>query len=220
MTCVKICGIRRIEDALVAAEAGADFLGLNFYRGSRRVIEPEVAREIIAGVRREHSVKMVGVFVNDSGERMNEIARVADLDYVQLSGDEPESVPCGMCDNCLADVTGRTQVDVSADARLFLNCILQTRQRFPDASRLVSADTYAEAFASLSVPAAAACVVVTRGHSIVEVPVRTLYPKNGATHFRNVSDTVRIITLVSTCDVIRWNIAGDRPPASRIWIRL
>ena len=41
-----------------------------------------------------------------------------------------------------------------------------SRERFPAASRLVAADTYAEAFATLDVPATAACVVVTRGHSM------------------------------------------------------
>ena len=92
MTRVKICGIRRVEDAMVAADAGADFLGFVFYEGSRRMIEPEVAREIIGAVRRERPVKMVGVFVNASAQRVSEIARAAGLDYVQLSGDEPESM--------------------------------------------------------------------------------------------------------------------------------
>jgi len=44
--------------------------------------------------------------------------------------DTPPAEPCGMCDNCLAESAGRERVDVSEDARLFLNCILQTKQRF------------------------------------------------------------------------------------------
>lgn len=44
--------------------------------------------------------------------------------------DVPPTEPCGMCDNCLAESAGRERVDVSEDARLFLNCILHTKQRF------------------------------------------------------------------------------------------
>jgi ATP-dependent DNA helicase RecQ len=44
--------------------------------------------------------------------------------------DTPPTEPCAMCDNCLAESAGRERVDVSEDARLFLNCVLQTKQRF------------------------------------------------------------------------------------------
>lgn len=45
-------------------------------------------------------------------------------------GDDPPTAPCGMCDNCLSDAAGRTPVDVSEDARLFLACLQQTGERF------------------------------------------------------------------------------------------
>lgn len=45
-------------------------------------------------------------------------------------GEEPAEGSCGMCDNCLAEASGRTPVDVSEDARLFLQCIGQLRERF------------------------------------------------------------------------------------------
>jgi phosphoribosylanthranilate isomerase len=92
MTRVKICGLRRAEDAIVAAEAGAEYLGFVFYERSRRAVAPELAREIIAAARERGTAQMAGVFVDADPGRMNEIARVARLDYVQLSGDEPESV--------------------------------------------------------------------------------------------------------------------------------
>jgi ATP-dependent DNA helicase RecQ len=44
--------------------------------------------------------------------------------------DTPPAEPCAMCDNCLSESAGRERVDVSEDARLFLNCIMQTKQRF------------------------------------------------------------------------------------------
>jgi phosphoribosylanthranilate isomerase len=92
MTKVKICGIRRVEDALVAVESGADFLGFVFYERSRRALRPQAAREIIAAAREKSSARMVGVFVNAEPSAINEIARSAGLDYAQLSGDEPDDI--------------------------------------------------------------------------------------------------------------------------------
>jgi phosphoribosylanthranilate isomerase len=44
---VKICGITRLQDAVAAAKAGADSIGLNFYEKSSRCIDPARAAEII-----------------------------------------------------------------------------------------------------------------------------------------------------------------------------
>jgi phosphoribosylanthranilate isomerase len=91
MTRVKICGLRREEDALAAAEAGADILGFVF-APSRRRIDPDEARLIIGRIKERITAKIVGVFVDESPEDMNRIAHHCRLDYVQLSGDEPDDV--------------------------------------------------------------------------------------------------------------------------------
>ena len=83
---VKICGITTIEDALVAAEAGADLVGFVFAPSPRR-ISPEAAARIAAAL--PAGMERVGVFVNEEPGRIQEIARIAGLTMIQLHGEEP-----------------------------------------------------------------------------------------------------------------------------------
>jgi phosphoribosylanthranilate isomerase len=83
---VKVCGITRLEDALAAVAAGANLLGFIFAPSPRR-IEPAAAARIRE--RLPDGVERVGVFVNERPERIREIARLADLTWVQLNGSEP-----------------------------------------------------------------------------------------------------------------------------------
>jgi len=82
---VKICGTTNLEDALAAVDAGADALGFVFAESPRRV-EPAVAAEITRAV--PEGVEKIGVFVNETAERIREIADEARLTGVQLHGDE------------------------------------------------------------------------------------------------------------------------------------
>lgn len=90
MTQIKICGITRREDALAAADRGADFLGFIFVPSTPRFIEPERAAEIAAAVRdgRANPPKFVGVFRDASVDYVREIASIVGLDLVQLHGTE------------------------------------------------------------------------------------------------------------------------------------
>jgi phosphoribosylanthranilate isomerase len=83
---VKICGITNWVDARRAIDAGADFLGFNFYAGSPRYITPAKARRIVR--RLPKLIASVGVFVNETEEKMLEVAREVGLHCVQLHGDE------------------------------------------------------------------------------------------------------------------------------------
>jgi phosphoribosylanthranilate isomerase len=87
MTKVKICGITNLEDARHAVECGVDMLGFNFYRGSKRFVEPAVAAEIVSGLDGADVAK-VGVFVNAEITEIAEVAKEVRLDGVQLHGDE------------------------------------------------------------------------------------------------------------------------------------
>ncbi|MGM0854264.1 MAG: phosphoribosylanthranilate isomerase [Bacillota bacterium] len=85
MTKVKVCGIKRQEEALWAIEAGADAIGFVF-ADSKRKIDVESAAFISASLP-SHILK-IGVFVNEAKEKMEEIFQTVNLDYVQLHGDE------------------------------------------------------------------------------------------------------------------------------------
>jgi phosphoribosylanthranilate isomerase len=90
---VKICGVTRVEDARVAWEAGADALGLNFYRRSPRCVGPEQAAALART--RPALGAVVGVFVNESPEIIRARVRECGLTAVQLHGDEPPEACAG-----------------------------------------------------------------------------------------------------------------------------
>ena len=78
-----------MTDALNAIEAGADYLGFNFYPKSVRFIEKETCAEITSALKREYpQIKLVGVFVNSPVDEEKNILKTCHLDLVQLHGDE------------------------------------------------------------------------------------------------------------------------------------
>ena len=90
MTQVKICSIGRLDHALSAAQAGADYVGLVFVPERRRRITPAAAQEIAAGLRQTgpNPPKVVGIF---AGQPLDEVAQTATgcgLDLAQLCGGE------------------------------------------------------------------------------------------------------------------------------------
>ena len=85
-TRIKICGITRAQDATAAAAAGADAIGMVFYRSARRCITLETAREILSVL--PPFVTPVGLFVNSPPDEIIQIAGALGLRHLQLHGDE------------------------------------------------------------------------------------------------------------------------------------
>jgi phosphoribosylanthranilate isomerase len=86
---VKICGITNLDDALIAFDAGADYLGFIFYPPSKRSIDTLTCQHIVAQLRaRSGCPLLVGVFVNETADHMAHILQTCDLDLAQLSGEE------------------------------------------------------------------------------------------------------------------------------------
>lgn len=95
---VKICGIRRLEDALLSLEEGAWALGFIFHRPSPRFIEPLEAAELLAEIRRQATgdFRSVGVFVDWELEELNGVVEQAGLDVAQLHGEEDPAYAAGV----------------------------------------------------------------------------------------------------------------------------
>ena len=88
---VKVCGVTTPDDARLAVDLGADFVGLNFYRPSPRWIDVDQAARIRASI--GDAARVVGIFVNHTREQVEAIDRQVGLDFLQFSGDEsPELV--------------------------------------------------------------------------------------------------------------------------------
>ncbi|MFP4201013.1 MAG: phosphoribosylanthranilate isomerase [Clostridia bacterium] len=89
---IKICGVTRPEDALACARAGADMIGLNFYPNTPRHVKESEAQAIVADLDSlpdNRRPLLIGVFVDETPERIGKILEGLGLDGVQFSGDEP-----------------------------------------------------------------------------------------------------------------------------------
>jgi phosphoribosylanthranilate isomerase len=85
-TAVKICGVTRLEDALIAARAGADAIGLVFYRPSPRFVDADAAAAIVRAL--PPFVTAVGLFVDAEEEEVRAVAARSRVQLLQFHGAE------------------------------------------------------------------------------------------------------------------------------------
>lgn len=98
MTRVKICGVTREEDAALASDLGASYVGLNFAAVSPRRVTLDSARRLSRSV--GHGVTRVGVFVGEPLEEIRRAVEEVGLDLVQvhrpLARQDLEGLPCAV----------------------------------------------------------------------------------------------------------------------------
>jgi phosphoribosylanthranilate isomerase len=85
-TRIKVCGITRVQDAVVAADAGVDAIGLVFYPPSPRFVDTQQAAEIVAAL--PPFVTVVGLFVNETQEQVERVLQQVPLGLIQFHGEE------------------------------------------------------------------------------------------------------------------------------------
>lgn len=86
---IKICGITSVDDGIVAAQCGADAIGLVFYQKSRRYVTVEQAVEIVRAL--PPFVSVVGLFVDASDELIQSVLDTVPLSLLQFHGNESEA---------------------------------------------------------------------------------------------------------------------------------
>ncbi len=124
---IKICGLKEVNHAVIAAELGADFLGFVFAESPRKVTPKQVSfitSQLPAGVQK------VGVFVDEKPETVNEIVSACGLDMVQLHGSESPAY-CKMID-----------VPVIKAFRIKNNDYLKEMKLYRDYAEMFLLDTY------------------------------------------------------------------------------
>lgn len=114
MVRIKICGITRVEDALAAAEAGADAIGLVFYAPSPRAVDAQQAAAIVRAL--PPFVTTVGLFVNASEDEVRGVLARVPLDLLQFHGDEPEEFCLRFSRPYLKAIRMRDDLDLQSQA--------------------------------------------------------------------------------------------------------
>lgn len=141
MTRVKICGLSRLDDALAAAEAGADYLGILFEPRSRRRLDEDDARELVRAFRERWQgsrPQWVGVFANQPLEEVNRLLAHCDMDMAQLSGQESMDY----CAQLSRPVVKVVHVRSDAPPDSVLEDVHQALNAYRDGGCRVMLDTY------------------------------------------------------------------------------
>ena len=124
---VKMCGISKVETILAVVEAKPDYMGLVF-APSKRQVTIDKAKILVEELHKQcinhydtKVVKTVGVFVNETVDNLVTIANEANLDAVQLHGDEDEAFIQSLKERTNVDVWKAVQIRSAADAEAWID---------------------------------------------------------------------------------------------------
>jgi phosphoribosylanthranilate isomerase len=133
---VKICGIKTLEDARAAIDAGADMLGFNFYPPSPRYLHPGVCRQLVAALRCTDArvPVLVGVFVNLPAAQIADILASCELDLAQLHGDEPPNDLAALGGRAFKAIRPGTGSEAADQVRTYRSASPQAPEILLDAS--------------------------------------------------------------------------------------
>lgn len=116
-TRIKICGITRIEDAMAAAEAGADAIGFVFEPKSPRHVHPDQALKIARAL--PPFITVVGLFVNAAPDTVETVLSHVPIDLIQFHGDEKPEQCRRYHRSYIKAIHMKPDVDLPAMARLY-----------------------------------------------------------------------------------------------------
>lgn len=109
-TRIKICGITRVADAIAAAQAGADAIGMNFWRGTPRCVDIARAREIVAAL--PPFVTRVALFVDPGADEVRTVLDAVAVDVLQFHGNESREMCAAFARPYLKAVPVKDGVDL------------------------------------------------------------------------------------------------------------
>jgi phosphoribosylanthranilate isomerase len=200
-TRIKICGITRVEDALAAARAGADAIGMIFFEGSPRAVSIGEAKDICAAL--PPFVSTVALFVNAAPSRVREVCDAINPTLLQFHGDEDEATCRQFSRNYLKAVRVKPQMTARD--------LLQLRVEFSSAKALLL-DTFnaahyggtGERFDWQIIPGELRSSIVLAGGLLPETvgeAVRTIGPwavdvSSGVEKAKRIKDHVKITAFI------------------------
>lgn len=112
---IKICGITRVDDAVAAADLGADAIGLIFYAQSVRHVTLEQAGAVVAAL--PPFVSVVALFVNPHASEVEHVLAALPIDLLQFHGEESPAFCRAFCRPYLKAVRMRAGVDLALLAK-------------------------------------------------------------------------------------------------------